>query len=252
MAAADYAWAEAADELLSALTITLVQPDDGSAIQALEPRSQYPTLMTFEQALDAAFALPDFAYGGVIVQTDALGGWDALVEPAGWASSDPDRLVALSANGTAVSVFWNVNADMSFGLARAGSLVRFFDPLLYNEAEALPEEGDFQWGPRQPRAGALALMERLTGVRIPVSGCWRRRVRALSSRYDASSAASSSGVSTSGFTPGTSTNRTASGNLLKSWLRPRSVSLRVWTTNCCATTRPVASSSTGLPGWPST
>lgn len=166
MGAPDYSWAEAADEALSALTITLVEPDDGTAIRALEPRSKYPQPMTFEQALDAAFALPDFAYGAVVVQTDARQGWGALIEPCGWVSSDADRLAALSANGTALSVFWNVNANMQFGLARNGSLVRLFDPLLYDAGDALPEESEFGWGTGQPRASALGLMERLSGVRI--------------------------------------------------------------------------------------
>jgi hypothetical protein len=63
-------------------------------------------------------------------------------------------------------VFWNVNANMQFAFARQGSLVRLFDPLLYDPAEALPQEGEFEWGTHQPRASALALMERLSGVRF--------------------------------------------------------------------------------------
>ena len=166
MGAPDYSWAEAADEVLSALTITLVQPDDGTAIRALGPRSKYPQPMTFEQALDAAFALPDFAYGAVVVQTDAMQGWGALIEPAAGYRPIPDRLAALAANGTALSVFWNVNANMQFALARNGSLIRQFDPLLYDAADALPEESEFEWGTRRPRASALALMERMSGVQI--------------------------------------------------------------------------------------
>jgi len=163
----DYEWAEAADERLAALTITLVQPDDGRAIEVLSARSEYPRPMTFDEGLDAAFKLPDYGYGAVVVQTDAVDGWTALVEPGGWASSDPDRLSRLGANGVAVSVFWNVNADMQFGFARSGSLVRFFDPLLYdNAADALPEESGLEWGAAHPRASALALLQRLTGARI--------------------------------------------------------------------------------------
>ena len=167
MSASDYAWVEAADQLLSALTITLVQPDDGTALRVLRPKSQYPAPMTFEEALDAAFALPAWAYKEVVVQLDSIGGWTALIEPAGWATADPDKLAQLSANGTAVSVFWNVNAHMLFGLARAGSPVRFFDPLLYSaDADALPEESEFEWGVGHPQASALGLLERLTGVRV--------------------------------------------------------------------------------------
>src|SRR4029079_18082942 len=78
MTASDYAWVEAADQLLSALTITLVQPDDGTALRGLRPKSQYPAPMTFEEALDAAFALPAWAYNEVVAQLDSIGGWTAL------------------------------------------------------------------------------------------------------------------------------------------------------------------------------
>ena len=165
--ATDYAWAEAEDEVLSALTVTLVQPDDDAAIRTLKPRSRYAQAMTFDEALHAAFDITDWAYGAVLVQTDSLDGWAALVEPCGWASADPGRLAQLSHRGTAISVFWNVNANMQFGVARNGLLVRFFDPLLYDESlGALPEEGEFEWGVDHPRASALALLGRLCGVQF--------------------------------------------------------------------------------------
>lgn len=167
MDAGDFAWVEAADERLSALTITLVQPDDGSAIKVLTPRSRYPKPMAVEEALEATLAIDDFAYGAVIVQADSIAGWTALVEPNGWATTDADRLAALSNLGTAVSAFWNVNANMQFGLARGGVIVRLFDPLLYHPSnKALPDERGLEWGVAHPRASALALVEALTGVAI--------------------------------------------------------------------------------------
>jgi hypothetical protein len=74
-------------------------------------------------------------------------------------------------SGTAASLFWTVNADMGFTLARGGTVVRRFDPLLYGlgpEGEPLPEERGLPFGVpggRLPRA-ALTLAERLTGDRL--------------------------------------------------------------------------------------
>ena len=56
---------------------------------------------------------------------------------------------------------------MQFGLARGGATVRLFDPLLYYPSnDTLPEEHELEWGVGHPRASALALMARLTGVGI--------------------------------------------------------------------------------------
>jgi hypothetical protein len=79
----------------------------------------------------------------------------------------PDALSSLSAGGIAVNAFWNVEGVATFGLARDGSPIRSFDALLYDRAAAaLPEEVGLPWGVTAPRASLLALLERLTGVRI--------------------------------------------------------------------------------------
>jgi hypothetical protein len=166
-----YAWAENGDPLVEAVSITLVQPADGFALAALRPRREISARLTVEQALAEAFALEDFAWGSVLAQSDRLGDWDVIIEPCGWAASVPETLARLSAGGTAVNVFWNVNAVITFSLARTGALVRTFDALLYNdETDALPEEHGLRWGVDAPRASALAVMERLTGV--PLERDW--------------------------------------------------------------------------------
>lgn len=162
-----YGWAESGDPRLEAISITLVRPDDDRPLQVLAPREQLPGLMTVAQALQAQDGLADFAWGSVLVQTDSIDDWTALIEPNGWAASMPEVVARLSERGEAVNVFWNLNAVMSFTLARNGNVVRTFDPLLYDTIDgALPEETDLPWGIGHPRAGALALMERLTLVRI--------------------------------------------------------------------------------------
>jgi hypothetical protein len=162
-----FTWAESADRRLEAISIALVRPGDESTLQVLAPREQLPGPLTVADALRAQDALPDFAWGSVLVQTDLIDDWTALIEPNGWAGSMPEVVARLSERGEAVNVFWNVNAVMSFTLARNGSVVRTFDPLLYDALDGpLPEEADLPWGVGHPRASALALLERLTHVRI--------------------------------------------------------------------------------------
>jgi hypothetical protein len=166
-----YAWAENEDPLVDAVSITLVQPADGSALAALRPRREISARLTVEQALAEAFALDDYAWGSVLAQSDRLGDWDVIIEPCGWAASVSETLARLSVGGAAINVFWNVNAVITFSLARAGVMIRTFDALLYDDgADALPEEQGLRWGVDAPRASALALMERLTGM--PVERDW--------------------------------------------------------------------------------
>jgi hypothetical protein len=88
----------------------------------------------------------------------------------------PKAVMRIAGRGEAVNVFWNVNAVMSFALACNGVLVRTFDPLLDDDADGpLPDETELQWGVDRPRASALALMERLTQVRI--DRAWLRERR---------------------------------------------------------------------------
>ena len=164
---ARYAWSEADDPRLDAMSITLVQPADGSAIRVLGPRREFPHPLTVAQALDETLGLDDFAWGSVVAQVDRLGDWDAIIEPNGWAASMPETLAQLSAAGVAVNVFWNVEAVVTFGLARAGALVREFNGLLYNDGrEPLPEEDGLAWGVEAPRASCFAVMERVTGITL--------------------------------------------------------------------------------------
>jgi uncharacterized protein DUF6461 len=171
-----YGWAESADPRLEAISITLVRPDDEWPLQVLAPREQVAGPMTVAEAPRAQDGIADFAWGSVLVQTDSIDGWAALIEPNGWAASMPETVTRLAARGEAVNVFWNVNAVMSFALARSGVLVRTFDPLLYDDTDGpLSDEAGLPWGVGGPRASALALMERLTHVRIDHDWLLERR-----------------------------------------------------------------------------
>jgi hypothetical protein len=98
------------------------------------------------------------------------GSWLVLVEPNGYLASLPEALVALSDADVAISVYWNVNAQMRFAFYADGILIRSFDPLLPDlgpEGKALAEEADLSFGAEsEPRASAMTLAERLTGVAV--------------------------------------------------------------------------------------
>ena len=165
-----YAWADTTrDPRLEALSITLVEPIRPDPIAVLRPRESLGSL-TVEETLDRSLQIEDYAWGSVAVQVDTIGDWTVLVEPNGWVTSYGDSLSRLSEGGRAGNVFWNVNANMSFGWAVDGALVRQFDPLLYDADGALPEEADLPYGhPGRATGAALTLLTRLTGVIIDPS-----------------------------------------------------------------------------------
>lgn len=166
---ADYDWADSSrDPGLDALALTLIEPAGVAYLDMLKPRTELPRPLTVAEALEASLEVDDFAWGSVLAQTDGLGSCSVILEPNGWATSLPELLARLSARGQAVNVFWNVNAVMSFGLARNGAVVRQFDPLLYDDGgDPLPEELDLPFGePGRVMAASLVLLTRLTGVRV--------------------------------------------------------------------------------------
>jgi hypothetical protein len=159
-----YAWVEATNDDLAALTITLVRP--AAEVHTLfEVIEELPGPMLVRGALDASLGIDDFAWRSEFAQLDSLDDWTVVIEPNGWGASMPDTVARLSSAGDAVSAFWNVNSDMLFSVARQGALLRSFDPLLYRAGDdPLPEEVDLPFGVGHPRAAALALLSRLTGT----------------------------------------------------------------------------------------
>jgi hypothetical protein len=110
----------------------------------------------------------DSAGGNDVVQLNSLHHSVIAVENNGWTGAD-DHDAKLFAHITAsayVSIYSSVNGNMRFVYARNGTLVRAFDPLLYNADGALAEEQRFAWGTPAPLQSAFGLAEVLTGVVI--------------------------------------------------------------------------------------
>jgi hypothetical protein len=96
-----------------------------------------------------------------------------LVEDNGFHGAQPQVLRRLSRDAvTAASVFWNVNAHSRLSFARDGRLLSMFDFVVDG-----PDAGDdpssvaalrdgLDFGRGNPRAAALAFLERVSGVRL--------------------------------------------------------------------------------------
>jgi hypothetical protein len=103
---------------------------------------------------------------------DEVGDGVLLAENNGWEGCRPEVAEAVSPGGKLASVYWSVNADMSFLYAVDGVVVTWFDPLLVEQPwagtqpRALDELcSDLEFGVGAPRAASFVLLERLTGVR---------------------------------------------------------------------------------------
>ena len=75
--------------------------------------------------------------------------------------------------GKAASVFWSVNADMSFLYVVDGVVVAWFDPLLVehpwtgSDPESVRRRtANLPFGLEGPRSASLALVGRLTGIHL--------------------------------------------------------------------------------------
>jgi hypothetical protein len=122
---------------------------------------------TFDQAEQHQ----DYDRASFAVQAEQVDAWLVLIEPNGYLSSLPESLSALSDADVAISVYWNVNAQMRFGMFADGVLVRSFDPLLPDlgpSGRPLDEETGLTFGVdgERPNVAALILAQRLTGVTI--------------------------------------------------------------------------------------
>lgn len=155
-----------ADEVM-AVTLTFVRGLNLRQIAELlgfDPSSERTTM--FGDADEQT----DHGTGSYAVQVAEADGWAVVVEPNGYLTSLPGTVAALSVGGSAISVYWNVNALMRFTVARDGVVVRSFDPLLFDlgpEGEPLPEERGLTFGvDATVRQSALELAARLTGIRI--------------------------------------------------------------------------------------
>lgn len=108
-----------------------------------------------------------------LVFGDAQAGWVLLLESPGLEGAQPGVLSRLSATGTAASAYWNVNLTNRVSYARDGAVAATFDitepDLVLGPAPHLLDP--FRAGlplddPDLFKAAALAVLERITGVRI--------------------------------------------------------------------------------------
>ncbi|WP_433261160.1 DUF6461 domain-containing protein [Actinosynnema sp. CS-041913] len=141
------------------------------------------TLVDAGQASTAAF--PDEL---PLVVADVLDGWVVLAEDNGWNGADLSVLARLSEGGTvAASAYWNVNLLAQVALAHDGEVVGAFDFVI----DEPPAEGamepfirglDFTDAERMC-AAALAFLERVSGVRVPVDWSTRPHPASVIGRF---------------------------------------------------------------------
>lgn len=112
--------------------------------------------------------LPHYANA---VEATELGPWVVAIEGNGYLATLDDVLGRLSDHRTAIVLFRNVNAVMRFVYATDGSVIRAFDPLLYDNqsswiGEPLAQEHGLTFGLGAPMACAFACAERISGVTL--------------------------------------------------------------------------------------
>ena len=133
-----------------------------------------PRFASDEAAVAWIDADPD--YGRVFGYAYAVDDWTFLWEDNGFRGSDPGVAARLSRRGEFASLFWNVNLDMAFTYARAGKVVRQFDPFAVEQGQGAPlrqEKGLDLTDAGMPASG-LELLSRITGLPV-VDLSWRDR-----------------------------------------------------------------------------
>lgn len=112
--------------------------------------------------------LPHYA---TAVEATELGTWVVSVESNGFLATQDDVLRRLTEGRSAIVLFRNVNSVMRFIYVKDRTVIRTFDPLLYDNrsmwiGKPLREERGLAFGIDAPMASAFALAERLSGVHL--------------------------------------------------------------------------------------
>jgi hypothetical protein len=165
----DYAWLEDDESYLAdgfALVLVESEADHTDVISRAGLTAREVPLGTGVWDVDPA--------DGEVTRLGRLGRWLTFLAPNG-------HLLAAAAGpasqaGRVVAFYESINADMEFGVAVNGKMVRSFDPLLDEPGEGygepLPEEDGLPFGGVDDPvvAAAFALMERITGT--PITQEW--------------------------------------------------------------------------------
>jgi hypothetical protein len=151
-----------------ALCVTLVRgltPEEAAEAIALAD------FQGFENRLSAAnWVVASDDYDRSQFATGEVQGWTFIWEENGWQGVAREEGRLLGEASELYSMFWNLNAVMTFLAGRDGRVIRHFDPLFHDDPEpaldigpAFDAEAGLDW-PGAPRTSGLALLSALTGV----------------------------------------------------------------------------------------
>ena len=163
-----YAWVD--DERLPAACFTAV-----IGIEADEVVRRFGGDLDTERAVTFEEAFNPYPEAQYLV-FDRLGEGALVGENNGWEGSRAEVAQLVSQGGRMASVYWSVNADMSFLYAVEGNVVAWFDPLLIeqlwmgSDPDSVAEVGrDLSFGIEGARRDSFVLLERLTSVSVEPS-----------------------------------------------------------------------------------
>jgi uncharacterized protein DUF6461 len=123
-----------------------------------------------------------------LVVANALDGWVVLAEDNGYHGSEHEVLTRLSAGTVAASAYWNVNLHSQVASAHDGEVVGAFDfvgdePPNTGAMEPFIRGLDFT-DPERMCAAALAFLERVSGVRVPIDWSSRPHPASVIGRFE--------------------------------------------------------------------
>jgi len=158
-------WTEQWDALC--VTVSRLTGPEAAQRIALGELTEFPDVGATEQWIDASadFDRAWFATGTV-------DNWTFLWEANGWQGSLPEVALGLADGGPLASLFWNVNAVMSFLALDDGIVRRQFDPLFHDDENPPTEdigapsaiEAELDWA-NAPLLSSLQLLAATAGIR---------------------------------------------------------------------------------------
>jgi uncharacterized protein DUF6461 len=156
----DYRWAQWNPRLDAYCVTAVAGGSRQDVLSAFEAERGSETLATFEEAFND---FPETSY----VLVDEVPGGALAVENNGWQGVQEEVVTALSRGATVAAFYRNVNAVMTFVHAMGGRVLTSFDPLLDEVPSELAHDTDgLPFGAEHAEPSSLALLERLTGIRL--------------------------------------------------------------------------------------
>jgi hypothetical protein len=164
-----YQWVgkDPSSPFVNGATFTLVKGlTPAEALRVLAPDAKTP-LESPGSAADWALVDP---MDRSAIEATSRDGWTMILEPNGFRAADLTTLGKLSARGSAVSFYNNVEALSSFQYAVKGRVIRAFDPVLNQSmvGSALPQEKAIPFNDLSSDyvVDSIQLMSRLTDLTI--------------------------------------------------------------------------------------